>query len=80
MDETMVRVHLANNRVQALAAEARRCNDPERLRAIGDEIDLILANMRELREEQLIAQLRKPTAAGARPRRRWWRRRRSASP
>jgi hypothetical protein len=64
------RAQLAHLHVQRLNSEAHSCTDLERLRAIREEVEVVLESMRRIREEQLIASLPKP--------RRTWRQRLSA--
>lgn len=67
MSDHFVRAQLVKLDVDKLAGEAQRCNDPERIRAIGDEIEVRLESLREIHREQLMEQLAPPPS-----RRPWW--------
>lgn len=67
-DEFYTRALLVKERVDRLYDEAKRTTDESRLDAITAEMDQLLENLRDIREEQLIAQLPKPSKPP------WWRR------
>lgn len=56
----MARIGLARLHAERLAAEAERCDDPERLSAIGDELEVIRDSM-AIREQQLLEELQRAT-------------------
>jgi hypothetical protein len=63
----LMRLH--SDDLLAEALDCNRRNDPDRLRAILAEHSVVLANMRELRREQILRELEPPA-----PRLPWWRR------
>lgn len=67
--QVLARIQLVKLEVDALVSEARTCNNPERLRAIGDEVEIRLESMREIRRQQLERQIITPK----KQQRPWWR-------
>lgn len=53
-----------------LHTEAKLCTDPERMKAILAELEVLFRSVTEIRREQLVERIR----AQSKPRKRWWRR------
>jgi hypothetical protein len=69
--EHVHRIQLVGVQAQRLHLEARTCNDPERLHAIGDELELLVESAMRIREEQITEALEHERQRAGRP---WWRR------
>lgn len=60
---------MAQLRAQELRGEAARCSDLDRLQAINAELEVILGNLRDLRRDQIVEEMRR---LQRRSRRRWF--------
>lgn len=69
--DVLARAGLVKLEIDQLAAEARTCSDPDRLRVIAQEIEVRHASMVEIRRQQLLDQIDR---ANPKPKKRWWRR------
>lgn len=66
--DVLARAGLVKLEIDRLGAEARSCNDADRMTAIRQEMEVLHNSMLDIRREQLMAQL-KPAK-----KKRWWQR------
>lgn len=62
------RIQMIQLEASRLRAEAQLTNDPDRIRVIGDEMQILCDSLIEIRREQIMDSMSKPK------RRRWWQR------
>ena len=71
--ERLRRAELAKLRMDELLSESRTCRDPVRAEAIAAEAEIVLQSLRDIRREQLLADVerygKKPTPS---PHRSFW--------
>lgn len=69
--DILSRAQLIHLEVRRLATEAEGCEDPERMTAIRQEIEVLHGSMVEIRREQLRGEVER---SRPKARTRWWRR------